>query len=436
MSSRIRSRGKAAELALEIADGSATPRRGPTVPWLVAATGGGAISAASTWVVICGLATLGWLAVPDIAWSQALRAGTAFWLLSYFAGGTIGGVHITLTPLGLTAVNFVIAWGLAGYAAAQARAVAPEEMSQAERRRLALKVTAVFGGVQVALVLVASFAVGTPGESARALLGATGVAGIAALVASSSSTQWRPTAAWPDWAQALPRAVAAAVLTCWIGGSLAAATALVQRRAAVLELHQALDPGVGGGLLLLVIQVLWLPNVVAWATAWVMGGGFSVGAGSVVLPTTTQVPAVLPAVPILGALPTNGTHSNAYLWWLVTGVLAGAIAAWIVVRARPRARIDQTALVGGLSGVASGLVLALVAALAGGDLGSVRLVGLGARVGPLAIISATLMGLSGLVTGVVLAIVDAAPRPDADERPEPGADEQTVDLSFPPKERP
>lgn len=406
------------------------------MPWMAAAGMGGLISAASTWVVICGLTTLGWLAVPDVAWSQALLAGTRFWLLSYFAGGTIGGVHITIAPLGLTGLNIVIAWGLCGYAAHQARAGAPEELSQSERRRLALKVAAVFAGVQVAAVLIASFATAGPQEAARALIGSVAVAGTAAVVACAGATQWRPLAAWPAWAQAVPRAVGSAVLVCWIGGSLAAIVALIQHRSAVLELHQALAPGAGGGLLLLVLQLLWLPNVVIWSTAWVMGAGFSVGAGSMVLPTTTQVPSVLPAIPILGALPANGTHSPALLWWLVTGVVAGVVAAEVVLRARPRARADETAVVGGLSGVASGLVLAVLASLAGGDLGSVRLVGLGARIGPLAILASTLMGLSGLVAGVVRGILRPPTPAGTDETSEPEAAEDTLDLSFPARERP
>lgn len=435
MSSRTRSRKNTPDLGLEVADQSTRVVRGPIVPWLVAAGGGGLISAASTWVVVCGLATLGWLAVPDIAWSQALRAGTAFWLLSYFAGGTIAEIHITIAPLGLTAVNFLIALGLAGFAANQARSGAPQEMSQSERRRLALKVSGVFVGVQVSAVLVASFVVATPQESARALLGALAVAGIAAVAASAGATQWRLTAAWPPWAQALPRAIAAGVLVCIVGGCLAAIVALIQHRSSVIALHQALAPGVGGGLLLLVIQLLWLPNVVIWSTAWVMGGGFSVGGGSVVLPTTTQVPSVLPGIPILGAVPSNGTHSPALLWWLLTGVVAGVVAAMVVLRARPRARVDETAVVGGLSGAVSGLVLAAVASLAGGDLGSVRLVGLGARIGPLAILAATLMGLAGLVTGVVHGVL--RPSIDPGETPtELGADEDTLDLSFPARERP
>lgn len=394
------------------------------------------ISAASTWVVICGLATLGWLAVPDVAWSQALRAGTQFWLLSYFAGATIADIHITIAPLGLTAVNLMIALGLSGFAANQARSSAPAELSQSERRRLALKVAGVFTSVQVAAVLVASFAVASPGESARALIGSLVVAGVAAMVACAGATQWRPTASWPLWAQALPRAIAAGALVCWVGGSLAAVVALLQHRSSVIGLHQALAPGGGGGLLLLVLQLLWLPNVVIWATAWVMGAGFSVGAGSMILPTTTQVPSVLPGIPILGALPSNGTHSPALLWWLVTGIVAGVVAAEVVLRARPRARADETAVVGGLSGVAAGLVVAMVASVAGGDLGSVRLVGLGARIGPLAILASTLMGLAGLVTGVVRGILRPPTVPGSNQNPEPDADEDTLDLSFPARERP
>jgi hypothetical protein len=94
----------------------------------------------------------------------------------------------------------------------------------------------------------------------------------------------------------------------------------------------------------------------------------------------------------------------AQLWWLAAGVLAGAIAAWIVVRSRPAARFDETSLVGGLAGVLAGALFTGLAWAASGDLGILRLADLGPRLLPLLIMGVTTMGLAGMITGLLLGI--------------------------------
>lgn len=425
-------------VSLDVTDGAEprVARRRPAIaPWPVVALVGGLVGAASTWVVICGLFTLGWLAVPDVPWSTAVRTATRLWLMSYFSGGEVGGVSITLTPLGLTLLNAVIIHGIGGFVAGQARAGAEDELSQTQRRSLALSSGATFATVFVLGVLVASFWVQTPGQTARALLGAVGVASCAGLTGAARATQWHPFAALPLWARSLPRAVTVAVLTCWVTGSVVLVLALAGHRDRVRSLHDALGAGALGGVLVLVVQLLWLPNVVLWSMAWALGGGFSLGVGTQITPNVSRS-GLLPALPVLGALPANGTASAGHLWWLTSGVIAGTLAALVVLHRRPRARFDETALVGGLAGVLSGLVVTALAMLGGGDLGTVRLVGLGARPAPLAILSCTLMGLSGMVTGLVNGVL--RPRIAADDEPsddvgDDEADEDTTDLHFPPR---
>ena len=127
------------------------------------------------------------------------------------------------------------------------------------------------------------------------------------------------------------------------------------------------------------------------------------GSGSVVAPAGTEL-GILPGIPMLGALPAAGPGGVAQLWWLAAGVLAGAIAAWIVVRARPAARFDETSLVGGLAGVLSGALFAGLAWAASGDLGTLRLADLGPRLLPLLVMGVTTMGLAGMITGLLLGI--------------------------------
>jgi hypothetical protein len=85
-------------------------------------------------------------------------------------------------------------------------------------------------------------------------------------------------------------------------------------------------------------------------------------------------------------------------------VLAGAVAAWLVVRSRPRARFDETSLVGGLAGLTGGLLFVGLAWATSGNLGTVRLVGLGPLLLPLLVMAVTTLGLSGMVTGLGLGL--------------------------------
>jgi len=171
----------------------------------------------------------------------------------------------------------------------------------------------------------------------------------------------------------------------------------------VQALFDALGPGVAGGIALLMIQLAFVPNAFVWSASYALGAGFSLGTGSVVAPAGTEL-GVLPGIPMLGALPANGPGSVAQLWWLGAGVLAGAVAAWIVVRSRPAARFDETSLVGGLAGVLSGLLFTGLAWAASGDLGTLRLADLGPRLLPLLIMGVTTMGLAGMITGLLLGI--------------------------------
>jgi hypothetical protein len=152
----------------------------------------------------------------------------------------------------------------------------------------------------------------------------------------------------------------------------------------------------------------------------------------------------LPSIPILGALPGAGPGTAVSLSWLASGVAAGAVAAFFVVRRRRDARPDETSLVGGLAGLLAALVFTGLAAATGGDLGDGRLAGAGPRMLPLLVMSCTLLGLSGMICGLAFGLVatlrrvrnnrtQAAARP---VRPEPTArsameDDDTVAVEVP-----
>jgi hypothetical protein len=206
------------------------------------------------------------------------------------------------------------------------------------------------------------------------------------------------------WAWAIPRAVLAAQLVMLLAGAAVLVTGLWTHLKQVEALHEALQPGVAGGIALLLVQFAFAPNALVWSASYALGSGFSLGSGSVVAPAATHL-GMVPGIPLLGALPSPGPGNQAQLWWLAAGAAAGAIACWMVLAVRPAARFDQASLVGGVCGVLAGVVFAGLAWAASGDLGTVRLADMGPRLLPLLIMASTTMGLSGLITGLALGLI-------------------------------
>ena len=156
-------------------------------------------------------------------------------------------------------------------------------------------------------------------------------------------------------------------------------------------------------------QLAYAPNAIVWAASYAIGPGFTLGNGSIVSPAATELGA-LPAIPLLTAVPDVGPGGVSHLWWLALGVAAGAVAATLVVLARPTARFDETTLVGGLSGVLAGVAFTGVAWLTSGDLGSDLLSGLGPQLVPVLVMATSTMGLSGAICGLVLGLWRRRPR--------------------------
>lgn len=407
--------------------GTDEPAELPTVAWLALAAGAGVLSALCGWVLVTGLVVAGWLAAEPGTIGQALSVGTQLWLLANGGGATIGSVSVTLIPWGLT---LLVAWLVsrtAGYAAKHGPSDAPTVTP------LVCIVTTL--SYLVPLLAVALL-VGGPWPALRS--------GMVMLVVVAVSSAWGcarvrdswPTRSWPAWARSVPRAVGAALLLMVVGGATVLVLGLAVNLERVVALLTALDAGVVGNAALLIAQLAYGPNAVIWAASYAIGPGFTLGAGSIVSPAATEL-GVLPSIPLLAAVPDVGPGGISHLWWLALGVAAGAVAATLVVLARPTARVDETALVGGLSGVLAGAAFTAVAWASSGDLGSDLLAGLGPELVPVLVMATSTMGLSGAVCGLVLGLSRRRPRRIrtggaeglVGEGPADGADEETVHLS-------
>jgi hypothetical protein len=96
----------------------------------------------------------------------------------------------------------------------------------------------------------------------------------------------------------------------------------------VQKLTTVLQPGIAGGFLLLTLTILYLPNFFISTLAYLSGAGFAVGLNTEVSPFSFEL-GTIPALPILGALPT-GEHPWYFLGSLVV-VAVGALIAYLTL---------------------------------------------------------------------------------------------------------
>ena len=91
---------------------------------------------------------------------------------------------------------------------------------------------------------------------------------------------------------------------------------------------QVLAPGIFGSPLLLILNLLYLPNVAIAALSYVSGAGFAVGAGTHLSPFTQDI-GQIPALPLLAGLPVN-SNKWILLFSIVIIALGALLAYWTV----------------------------------------------------------------------------------------------------------
>jgi hypothetical protein len=84
--------------------------------------------------------------------------------------------------------------------------------------------------------------------------------------------------------------------------AIALGIALFMNLGLVKNLTVVLQPGIFGGILLLLLNILYLPNAIVATLAYFSGVGFAVGSQTMVSPLSFDLDKI-PAMPILGALP-------------------------------------------------------------------------------------------------------------------------------------
>jgi hypothetical protein len=327
-------------------------------------TGAAAAGIGAVLGAIVGVAC--WL--PDAGVSghplSAVRAGMLGFLAAHHGGVTLSGVPTSLAPTLGAIVVAVLAWR-AGATLGEAAA------RLGERRRHALAGAGLVQALSYAgacLVLVPLSALGT--TSARPVPVAAAAFALFGCVALISLLRARLRPTLPAHVLAGVRGAAGA-LAIYVGsGALLVAGSLVAHAGTVTEMSRQVGGGLSG-LPVLVLGVLCVPNAAVAGAAYVAGPGFAVGSGATFTAFSTGH-GVLPAFPLLGAVPTGRGASFPVLAWMVVSMLAaGMVAARLAAR---RAGVPGAAVAAAVAGGA----MAAFAWFGGGGVGAGRLGTIGA----------------------------------------------------------
>ena len=132
------------------------------------------------------------------------------------------------------------------------------------------------------------------------------------------------------------------------------------------NLITVLQPGIFGGILLLILVIATIPNMAISALAYLLGPGFAIGSGTLVNPAVHRI-GEIPAFPLLAAIPTN---TNKFMF---VGVLLGIGAGFTIALLMEKTERADDLLALPIVIVISALFLAAINFLSNGTLLGERL---------------------------------------------------------------
>jgi hypothetical protein len=368
-----------------------------------------------------------WIANPasGLTWLESLRIGGLIWVVAQGTPVAIGPVTYSLLPWGLVVIPALLLGYAGGWAARRCAAATVREVAV-----IVGSAAAVYGLV---VGIVSSVTAGptsfTPTWDAvvHGVVLAVLCVGFGAVRGSTLS----PASLIPAVPLLVLRGGVAATLAILGAGAVALGAALTVRVDDAITMAQALQAGAWGGLGLLIAGLAFVPTMIVWASAYVLGAGFTIGPSVIVSPfVAVTAPTTLPPFPLLAAIPQT---ASPLAWALpLVGVLAGVIAGLIVSRhGRREARLVRLAIAVGAA-VVSGLLMLVLAYLAGGAMGDIRLAHLGpspATIGVLAFVLVTIGAVPSALVGRAPAKpeLSVADEGEPAEAPVAAAAEETVD---------
>lgn len=325
------------------------------------------------------------------------------WLVLNGVSPKLGAAVFTLVPWGLVMIPWLVLLG-------SGRSLGRRIVLARVGRSGSITVAVLTGGVLLVviytafgtLVAMSTTSVEVSFEPIRALLVMLLVSLSAVAVGVLAALPENPFHMLPNLVREIVIRGVAALLTLAGIAALLVAVQLVGNFAEVLKLANGLNPGLSGFLAILLLSLGYLPVLVVWAMSYMLGAGFVIGPESVISPfIPSTAPTQLPPLPILAALPSNSSG----LSWLLPAIVV-AVGA-LVGTGIARRKVAEPVLIRMVIALGAALVAALciflLVVISSGNLGDVRLVG----IGPDATLAATLTWIL-LILGA--APVSALPR--------------------------
>jgi len=327
-------------------------------------------------------------------WWNSVNVGTDIWLLGHGGTTRLDDALISLAPLGITVLALLAVSGMF--------------------RRSVPPIAAGWVGTVLTYPLVVGILGALVATSAgrgglwKAVLGAVGIA-----VVGASSGLWRHSDApsrdrmiptlWrraPQWVKDGVRGGIIIVAAQLAIAGLIAALWIFQGQRDIGDVLLGLGEDWISRIVFAALQLLFVPNLVVWAFAWVSGAGFSVGTGTVWAPDVI-ISGPLPALPIFGALPQPDTVLFGR-WVLLIPVLAGVLAGWrLIWRAVDRSWY-MNLVTAAIASVVAGAGAFLISWLSQGSIGPGRMMDVGPHLAKVALFT-TGTAFVGLAVIVLLA---------------------------------
>jgi hypothetical protein len=393
-------------------DRTETPVQRPR-PLVLVATGGGLLAAGGPLLVLAAIGVIGWFISDAGAHgtpSEGMRVAALAWLAGHGAGLTVGGVQVTIVPLGLTLLAAWSTWRCAGRVGDLVSGHGPDadRISDGERDLTVPVATLCFVLAYGAVAVVTASLAGTPetSPSTARVVGATVLLGLLVALPAIATGSGRA-AIWLARVHPAVRsgvAVAGRVVVWFlVAATLLWVAALVASwgDAATTYSRLHLSPSEAG--LFTLLNAAFAPNATLLAGSWLLGPGFVMGGATLVSPSVVVL-GPLPLVPLLAALPDTGPVPS----WagLALGVppLLAAVAAYRALARRPMSW-DHTLLAGCGGGILAGVGFAVLASRSGGAAGPGRMQHVGPLAADVLVHAVTAMGVGALLGAAVLVLV-------------------------------
>ncbi len=380
-------------------------------PLVLVATLGGVATSGALLTICLALGVTGWFLADAGAHGQprdALRVGALAWLMAHGSGVVVAGVTVTAVPLLLTMAAGWLVWRVGHHVGDSVSGHGPDsdQISDGERDWTVPSATLLFAAGYLAVTGLTLALAGSPETAPSApralgwsLLLAVLVGGPAIAVGSGRAAIW--VAVVPAHLRAAAATCTTIVKTFLLAALVALVTALAFDLGTAANVVSGLQLSAGETSVYALVSVLLLPNATVFAGSYLLGPGFAIGAQTLVSPTIV-VTGPLPAFPLLAALPDSGPTPPWTVWLVALPALLAAYAAGRAQRRRPTLRWDRGALRGCAGGVAAGVVLAGLAAVAGGAVGPGRMQVVGPVATEVLVHAVTSFGIGGLVGGLAM----------------------------------